>query len=113
MTTTALVRPTAAGPLFPGNTTMTTANTRTRNFSDRAHRVLFQLALHPDGEWVDVAAIYSGLGLSSHQVRRAVNELRTAGMAERKQRYVRHKVTGRRTKITYFRLTDDTSEASV
>ncbi|MGY4935960.1 MarR family transcriptional regulator [Streptomyces sp. 900116325] len=92
---------------------MTSTDTRTRNFSDRAHRVLFELALHPDGTWVDVAAICTGLGLNSHQVRRAVNELLTAGMAERKWRYVRHATTGRRTKRTYFRLTDTTtSEAT-
>jgi predicted ArsR family transcriptional regulator len=91
---------------------MTTASTRTRNFSDRAFRVLYELALHPDGDWVDVTSIYTGLGLNSHQVRRALNELRTVGMAERDRRYVRDD-TGRRTHRTYFRLTDDTnSEAS-
>lgn len=91
----------------------TTANTRTRNFSDRAHRVLFELAVHPDGTWVDLVAIYTSLGLNSHQVRRAVNELLTAGMAERRWRYVRDARTGRRAKRTYFRLTDTTnSEAS-
>ncbi|MER6616394.1 hypothetical protein [Streptomyces xantholiticus] len=93
---------------------MTTAtDTRTRDFSDRAHRVLFELALHhPDGEWVDVASICTGLGLNSHQVRAALNELRVAGMAERNRRYVRDE-TGRRTHRTFFRLTDHTtSEAS-
>ncbi|MEU9354975.1 hypothetical protein AB0D65_29270 [Streptomyces griseoloalbus] len=88
-----------------------TANPPTRDFSDRAHRVLFQLALHPDGEWVDIASIYTGLGLNSHQVRAAVNELRIAGMAERRRRYVRD-ASGRRTHRTYFRLIETTSEAS-
>ncbi|MFF1600847.1 hypothetical protein ACFVYV_25615 [Streptomyces mirabilis] len=91
---------------------MTTTHTRTRRLSDRAHRVLFQLALHPDGEWVDLASIYTGLGLNSHQVRSAVTELRNAGMAERRYRYLSNE-TGRRFKRTDFRLTNDTpSEAS-
>lgn len=89
---------------------MTTTATRT-HLSDRAHRVLFELALHPDGEWVDVAVISSGLGLNSHQVRHALNELRIDGLAERKRHMVRSEA-GRRTNRTYFRLTDTTSEAS-
>lgn len=88
---------------------MTTPVTSTRPLSDRAHRVLFQLALHPDGEWVAVASICKGLSLNSHQVRGALNELRTAGMAERRRCYDGK----RRTHRTYFRLTDTTSEAPV
>ncbi|MFI8206701.1 MarR family transcriptional regulator [Streptomyces sp. NPDC085937] len=88
----------------------TTVTTSTRDLSDRAHRVLFQLALHPDGEWVAVASICKGLSLNSHQVRAALNELRTAGMAERRRCYVRD--DGHRTHRTYFRLTDTASEAS-
>ncbi|QOV40135.1 Rrf2 family transcriptional regulator [Streptomyces ferrugineus] len=90
----------------------TTATDRSRNFSDRAHRILFELAMHPDGEWVGVTSIYTSLGLNSHEVRGALTELRNAGMAERKRRYVRDEKTGRRTHRTYFRLTDTTSEAS-
>ncbi|MEU1275389.1 hypothetical protein [Streptomyces sp. NPDC005799] len=84
-----------------------TATVQTQKFSDRAHRILFELALHPDGEWVDVTSIYSSLGLNSHQVRGALTELRTAGMAERKRRMARSQATGRRTHRTYFRLTED------
>ncbi|MFE2188560.1 MarR family transcriptional regulator [Streptomyces sp. NPDC059455] len=91
---------------------MTTANSRTRDLSDRAFRVLHTLTLHPEGDWVDVGAICTSLGLTSHQVRRALLDLHTAGMAERDRRYVRDE-TGRRTHRTYFRLTDDISEASV
>jgi hypothetical protein len=86
---------------------------RTRALSDRAHRVLFQLALHPDGEWVDLASIYTPLELNSHQVRTAVNELRRTGMAGRRYRYETTE-TGRRVKHTEYRLTNNTpSEASV
>ncbi|MGP4048275.1 hypothetical protein [Streptomyces sp. 2A115] len=91
----------------------TTAPAHTSKLSDRAHRVLFQLALHPDGEWVDVTSIYTSLGLNSHEVRSALTELRTAGMTERKRRMALSRTTSRRTHRTYFRLTDDnTSEAA-
>ncbi|MCX5182672.1 MarR family transcriptional regulator [Streptomyces sp. NBC_00268] len=89
-----------------------TADSRSRDFSDRAHRVLFELALHPGGEWVDIVSIYRSLGLNSHQVRSAVNELRAAGMAERNRRFVYDDETGRRTHRTYFRLMDIPSEAA-
>ncbi|MFJ4880086.1 hypothetical protein ACIP93_33430 [Streptomyces sp. NPDC088745] len=90
---------------------MSTTTTERPSLSDRAHRALFQLALHVDGEWVEVADICTGLGLNSHQIRHALKELRDAGMAERRRRYVRA-VTGR-THRTYFRLTGNpTSEAS-
>lgn len=91
----------------------TTAPSRALKFSDRAHRVLFELALHPEGAWVDVTSIYTSLGLNSHEVRGALTELRTAGMTERKRHMARSRTTGRRTHRTYFRLTDDsTSEAA-
>ncbi|GAA5070307.1 hypothetical protein [Streptomyces similanensis] len=84
--------------------------TTTAHLSDRAHRVLFQLALRRGDGWVDVASICAGLGLNSHQVRRAITELHTAGMAERKRCILRD-AGGRRVKHTYFRLIDTTSEA--
>ncbi|MFE6639491.1 MarR family transcriptional regulator [Streptomyces tendae] len=79
------------------------------DLSDRAHRVLFELVLR-DGEWVEVARICDSLGLNSHQIRRAANDLRAAGVAERRRDYVRAD-TGRRTHRTFFRATE-TSEAS-
>lgn len=91
---------------------MTGTATPARQLSDRAHRMVFELALH-SGEWVDVTSICTSLGLSSHAVRGALTELRTAGMAERQRRMARSRATGRRTHRTYFRLTDDnTSEAA-
>jgi predicted transcriptional regulator len=91
---------------------MTATATTARKLSDRAHRILFELALH-DGEWVDVTTIYTSLGLNSHQVRSALNELLAARMAERERRPMRSETGCRRTHRTYFRLTDDTtSEAS-
>ncbi|MDI3102013.1 hypothetical protein QJ054_33805 [Streptomyces sp. AN-3] len=77
-------------------------------FSDRAHRVLFELVLR-DGDWVEVTNICHSLGLNSHQIRRAVNDLCAAGVAERRREYVRAE-TGRRTHRTYFRATES-SEA--
>ncbi|MEV8344529.1 MarR family transcriptional regulator [Streptomyces niveus] len=91
---------------------MTATATPVRKLSDRAHRVVFELALH-DGEWVDVTAIYTRLGLNSHQVRSALNELISEGMAERERRPVSSDTGCRRTHRTYFRLIDDTTnEAS-
>lgn len=91
---------------------MTVTATAARKLSDRAHRIVFELALH-GGEWVDVADIYTHLGLTSHQVRSALNELIVAEMAERKRRPVASDTGCRRTHRTYFRLTDDTpNEAS-
>ncbi|MFJ7004166.1 hypothetical protein ACIQU7_23465 [Streptomyces albidoflavus] len=78
--------------------------------SDRAHRVLLELARRPDGAWVSVASIHTSLGLTSHQVRPALNELRVGGLAERQRVYVRTD-TGLRTHRTSFRLIDTTSEA--
>ncbi|MFK0159104.1 MarR family transcriptional regulator [Streptomyces sp. NPDC090493] len=91
---------------------MTVTATTARPLSDRAHRIVFELALH-DGDWVDVTAIYTRLGLNSHQVRSALNELLSAGMAERRRCPVRSETGCRRTHRTDFRLTDETpSEAS-
>ena len=90
---------------------MTATATATPKLSDRAHRIVFELALH-GGQWVDVADIYTRLGLNSHQVRNALKELITAEMAERKRRPVASESGCRRTHRTYFRLTDVTkSEA--
>ncbi|MFM9634513.1 MULTISPECIES: MarR family transcriptional regulator [Streptomyces] len=90
---------------------MTATATATRKLSDRGHRILFELALH-DGQWVDVIDIYTRLGLTSHQVRNALNELISAGIAERKRSLVASKTGCRRTHRTCLRLTDKTSEAS-
>jgi predicted ArsR family transcriptional regulator len=91
---------------------MTATATAARPLSDRAHRIVFELALH-GGEWVDVTTIYTSLGLNSHQVRSALNELLAAGTAERERRPTRSETGCRRTHRTYFRLIDDTtSEAS-
>jgi DNA-binding IclR family transcriptional regulator len=83
-----------------------------QRLSDRAFRVLHVLTTQPDGEWVDVTDIYTSLGLNSHQVRDALSQLRRAGMAESKRRMARHSTTHRRTHRTFFRLANDTSEAS-
>jgi predicted transcriptional regulator len=92
---------------------LTTTAPPRRKLSDRAHRIIFELALR-DGEWVDVTTIYTGLGLNSHQVRSALNELISAGKAERERRPVRSEDGCRRTHRTYFRLVAETSnETSV
>lgn len=91
-----------------GVRTVTAPRPRTRALSDRAHRVLFTLVLRPDRVWVDLVVIYTALGLNSHQVRTAVNELRKAGMAERRYRYETTE-TGRRVKHTEYRLTSEAS----
>lgn len=113
MTLTVWVRPTAAGPLPPGTPTMTTAVQTPRaeatDLSDRAFRVLCELATHPRGHWVDVPSVAAGLKIKPHAVRRALAELRAAGVAERDRRFIRD--NGRATHRTYFRLTNDTSEA--
>ncbi|MGA5451880.1 hypothetical protein ACPCVO_35125 [Streptomyces umbrinus] len=87
--------------------------TATRKLSDRAPRIVFELALH-DGEWVAVEAIYTRLGLNSHQVRSSLNELISAGIAERTRRPARSDTGCGRTHRTCFRMTDEApSEASV
>ncbi|MFE4575747.1 hypothetical protein [Streptomyces chartreusis] len=90
---------------------MTTTAPRARRLSDRAHRIDFELALH-NGKWVDVTAIYTTLGLNSHEVRSALNELISAGMAERERRPAPSETGCRRTHRTYFRLAKTSSEAS-
>lgn len=91
---------------------MTATATAARKLSDRAHRIVFTLAVY-GGEWVDVTTICTSLGLNSHQVRGALNELISAGMAERERRRKRSETGCRRTHRTYFRLTDETTnEAS-
>ncbi|MFK0279567.1 helix-turn-helix domain-containing protein [Streptomyces sp. NPDC090499] len=90
----------------------TTKSTRIEatDLSDRAFRVLCQLALYPRGAWVDVPSVADGLKVKPHAVRRALAELRTAGVAERDRRFIRD--GDRPTHRTYFRLTNETSEAS-
>ncbi|MFD5856023.1 hypothetical protein [Streptomyces chartreusis] len=90
---------------------MNATTPRARRLSDRAHRIDFELALY-NGKWVGVTAIYTALGLNSHEVRSALNELISAGMAERQRRPVPTESGCRRTHRTYFRLAKTSSEDS-
>lgn len=89
---------------------MTTTATAPREsrLSDRAHRVLFALDLHPKGEWVETPSICNVLGLSSHEVRYALAQLREAGRVERERRPARTQ-DGRKTYRTFFRLADQSN----
>ncbi|WP_328491191.1 hypothetical protein [Streptomyces zaomyceticus] len=91
---------------------MSTSTTTDRpRLSDRAHRIQSQLSRHhADGEWVAVASICDGLGLNSHEIRSALAELVTAGVAQRQRSFICR--DGRRTHCTSFRLTDNTREVS-
>ncbi len=74
--------------------------------SDRAFRVLHVLALHLDSGWVPIPPIADLLGMTPHQIRLPLAELRAAGMVEHDRRYVTGD-TGRKTWHTYVRLADD------
>ncbi|MFB6630053.1 hypothetical protein ACFCWY_09165 [Streptomyces sp. NPDC056362] len=76
-----------------------------RKLSDRAHRILFAVSLHPQGAWVETSAICTVLELTSHEVRHALRELKMAGRIERDRRPGLQQ-DGRKTYRTYFRLTD-------
>lgn len=76
------------------------------SISDRAFRVLHVLALHMDSGWHPIPPIADMLGMTSHQIRLPLAELRAAGMVEHDRRYERGN-TGRPTWHTYVRLTDD------
>ncbi|MCD9903229.1 hypothetical protein LUR56_31255 [Streptomyces sp. MT29] len=79
--------------------------------SDRAFRVLHVLALHMDDArqadgWVAIPPIAERLGMTSHQIRLPLAELRTTGMIEHDKRYERG-ATGRMTWHTYVRFVGD------
>ncbi|PNG18593.1 Rrf2 family transcriptional regulator [Streptomyces cahuitamycinicus] len=78
------------------------------SISDRAFRVLHVLALHMDSGWVPIPPIAELLGMTSHQIRLPLAELRAAGMVEHDRRYEIGD-TGRKTWHTYVRLVDDTA----
>ncbi|NML55196.1 hypothetical protein HHL19_35275 [Streptomyces sp. R302] len=79
--------------------------------SDRARLALIALGLHEDGEWVDYPSLCARLDMNSHEVRRAVADLCAAGIVQRRRRYGRTP-DRRRTNLTFFRLTADTSQVS-
>ncbi|MET9776122.1 hypothetical protein ABZ023_18010 [Streptomyces sp. NPDC006367] len=75
------------------------------SISDRAFRLFCLLVLRTDG-WVPIPPVAAMCGLTPHQVRLALAELRNVGMIERDRRYETGD-TGRKTWHTYIRLTGD------
>lgn len=60
-----------------------------------------------DHGWVSIPPIAELLGMTPHQIRLPLAELRAAGMVEHDRRYETGD-TGRKTWHTYVRLADDT-----
>ncbi|WP_413100933.1 hypothetical protein [Streptomyces sp. Inha503] len=77
--------------------------------SDRAFRLYCYLVLYSRGCWVTVQDAADACGLTNHQAREPLSELREAGLAE-SQRVYEKGDHGRKTWHTYFRLVETTSE---
>ncbi|MEV7512099.1 hypothetical protein AB0O57_29495 [Streptomyces sp. NPDC091201] len=74
--------------------------------SDRAFRLYTVLVLRTAGEWTAIPSLAAALGLTPHQVRFPLSELRSQDMVETNRVYE----TGgnnRKTWRTYVRLPDD------
>ncbi|MDH6628677.1 putative ArsR family transcriptional regulator [Streptomyces sp. LBL] len=74
--------------------------------SDRAFRLFCVLVLRTDGGWVPVPRFAAMCGMTSHQIRMFLAELRAADIVETERRYEPGD-TGRKTWHTYLRLVDD------
>ncbi|MFE7072540.1 hypothetical protein ACFU96_20915 [Streptomyces sp. NPDC057620] len=83
------------------------------DISATAFRLYFCLALRTRGEWVSIPRLVVRCNLEPYQARKPLAELQEAGLIEKDRRHERDELTGHRTNRTYFRLPNDTSEASV
>ncbi|MFD9190435.1 hypothetical protein ACFWCA_19655 [Streptomyces phaeochromogenes] len=83
------------------------------DISATAFRLYVGLALRTQGEWVSIPRLVGHCNLGPYQARKPLAELQEAGLIEKNRRYERDEVTGHRTNRTYYRLPNDTSEASV
>ncbi|OEJ21008.1 hypothetical protein [Streptomyces subrutilus] len=78
------------------------------DISDRAFRLYTVLVLRTSGEWTAIPSLAAALGLTPHQVRFPLSELRASAMVETNRVYE----TGehdRKTWHTYVRLPEDTT----
>ncbi len=84
-----------------------------KRISDRAFRLYCYLVLRTDGEWTTIPAMAAACGLTHHQTRSPLAELRDAGLVEQDRRYETGS-HGRKTWRTYVRLPFDatTGEAA-
>ncbi|NEA53611.1 Rrf2 family transcriptional regulator [Streptomyces sp. SID13666] len=73
--------------------------------SDRAFRLYASLVLHGRTEWTSVSAVAQCVGMSNHQVRGSLAELRGSGLIRSQRKYVTG-ASGRRTSQVSVRLTD-------
>lgn len=76
------------------------------DISDRAFRLYLVLVLRTSGEWKSIPWLAAERGLTSHQVRFPLAELRDSAMVETKRVYETGE-HGRKTWHTYVRIPED------